>query len=178
MALNKLEFTQVIDSEFASQTELDIVSEKAGDWQGIWSAQNYIKGDIVRYTNNNAIYECILDNVSSEVPTNATYWDLVLDAFNEVEHRALDQLVHNVAETSYTEIIKVLGKVTEVIIWESISKIKKIREHIITRVNNKVSQEVTKHYDTDGTTVLETMTNTFNRNLVDNKVSSIGSVLT
>jgi len=37
-----------------------------------WTTQNYVVGNKVIY--NNLTYTCILNTVSSEVPTNATYW--------------------------------------------------------------------------------------------------------
>jgi len=45
-----------------------------GVWKGTWVSQNYIVNDIVEYLGSS--YICILNTVSSEVPTNTTYWDL------------------------------------------------------------------------------------------------------
>jgi len=45
-----------------------------GVWQGTWVSQNYVVNDIVEYLGSS--YICILNTVSSEVPTNTTYWDL------------------------------------------------------------------------------------------------------
>jgi hypothetical protein len=39
---------------------------------GAWVSQNYVVNDIVTYTGNT--YQCILDTVSNEDPTNTTYW--------------------------------------------------------------------------------------------------------
>ena len=45
-------------------------------WQGTWISQNYTKNQAVEY--NGSSYVCILDTISNEVPTNTTYWDLVV----------------------------------------------------------------------------------------------------
>ena len=44
-------------------------------WNGTWVSQNYVANDVVEY--NGSSYICILDTVSSEVPTNTTYWDVL-----------------------------------------------------------------------------------------------------
>ena len=44
-------------------------------WRGIWVSQNYILHDTVEYLGST--YTCKLNTVSSEIPTNTTYWDLV-----------------------------------------------------------------------------------------------------
>ncbi len=44
-------------------------------WKGTWVSQNYIVHDTVEY--QGSTYTCKLNTVSSEIPTNTTYWDLV-----------------------------------------------------------------------------------------------------
>ena len=46
------------------------------DWQGAWVSGNYTVGQSVEY--NGSSYICILDTIANEVPTNATYWDLLV----------------------------------------------------------------------------------------------------
>lgn len=69
----------------------------------------------------------------------------------EGQHDALDDLVHNIAETSYEEVTRSGGKVTNITIWETSSKIKKVRETIIARSGGKVSQIDLVQYDGTGT---------------------------
>jgi hypothetical protein len=90
-------------------------------------------------------------------------------------HRPLDQLVHELAEDAHVEIIKVAGRVTQVIAWTDNGKTLKIREETITRVGGLVSQTVEVQYNGAGAAV-ETMTRTYNR--TGNEVSSITEVLT
>ena len=91
------------------------------------------------------------------------------------EHRLLDQLVHNIAEDAYEEIVRTSGKVTSVIYWTDSGKTTKIRETLITRSSGKVSQIVIKQYNAGGS-LAETLTGTFAR--TDGKVSSITWSLT
>ena len=90
-------------------------------------------------------------------------------------HRALDQLVHSVAETSFMEILRTSGLVSDVIYWTDNTKVQKIRETVITRTSNQVSQIVVRQYDSAGV-VAETLTGTFTR--VAGQVSSVDWVLT
>lgn len=90
-------------------------------------------------------------------------------------HRALDQLVHNIAETSYLEVTRDGGgKTTDVIVWTDNGKTTKIREVNITRTSGKVSSVVVKQYDGSGT-LAETLTGTITRS--SGKVASIEWVL-
>jgi len=52
-----------------------IQGDKGLIWQGTWISQNYVVDDSVEYLGS--AYICILNTVSSEVPTNTTYWDLL-----------------------------------------------------------------------------------------------------
>lgn len=91
------------------------------------------------------------------------------------QHRALDQLVHDIAETSYLEVTRTQGRVSSIIVWTDSGKTVKIREVLITRSNGTVSQIVTKQYNGSGTLV-ETLTDTVTRS--GGKVASIAEVLT
>ena len=53
-------------------------------WNGIWSsATTYNVNDAVYYTTGNASYICILAN-TNQVPTNATYWQLLVSGAGNV----------------------------------------------------------------------------------------------
>jgi len=91
------------------------------------------------------------------------------------QHKVLDQLVHELAETSYVELTRVSGKVTEVIAWTDNGKTVKIRETLITRSGNQVSTVVEKQYDGAGSLV-ETLTHTFTYS--SGRVASIDTVAT
>jgi len=88
----------------------------------------------------------------------------------ENQHKALRQLIHFIdsgpaegfATNAYAEILPSGNPFpTSVIWWESSSKIKKIVELTATRNANKTpATEVWKMYDTNGSTVLVTVTDT------------------
>jgi hypothetical protein len=90
-------------------------------------------------------------------------------------HKVLDQLVHNIAETSYLEITRTNGQVTDVVYWTDASKTTKVRETNITRASGLVSQVVIKQYDGTGT-LAETLTGSITR--ANGQISSIGWTLT
>lgn len=77
-------------------------------------------------------------------------------------HKALDQLVHNIAETSYEEITRVNGVVSSIILWVTSAKIQKIREEIFTRTSGLISIIVKKQYNAVGN-LIETLTGTISR---------------
>lgn len=79
----------------------------------------------------------------------------------EEQHRLIDQLVHNVLdEDNYEEYTYTTGKVTNVTVWETSAKLKKIREYQYTYATGKVSQEVMIQYDATGVAV-EHLTGTY-----------------
>lgn len=69
----------------------------------------------------------------------------------EAQHETLDSLVHELSETSYMEVTRVLGKVTHVIFWTDVGKTTKIRETAIQRSGGKVSQIDFIQYNSSGT---------------------------
>jgi hypothetical protein len=90
------------------------------------------------------------------------------------EHAAYDQLVHNIAETAYTEVIRTSGRVTSVIIWTSPAKVLRIRDTAITRSGGQVDTIVVRQYDGAGA-VVQTRTGTVGR--LSGQVSDIDWVL-
>lgn len=77
------------------------------------------------------------------------------------EHRDLDQLVHDIAETSLDEYIYTNGqRVAKIITWANQTKTTKIRERLMTYSGSKTSQIVTIQYDGVGSEV-ERLTETF-----------------
>jgi hypothetical protein len=74
-------------------------------------------------------------------------------------HKDLDQLVHDIAETSYTEVTYTSNRPTDIIIWTSVAKATKIRECNLTYTGGLVTTAVTKQYDGSGVLV-ETLTST------------------
>lgn len=89
----------------------------------------------------------------------------------EAQHQDLDTLNHWVDEDSYDEIVRVGGKTTQVIVWDSPSKTVKIREETITRTAGRVSQLVAKQYDRNTGLLKETMTEVYTR--VGGRISAI-----
>jgi len=97
------------------------------------------------------------------------------NGISEQEHELLDVLIHNIAETNYTEITRSSGKITDFIIWETVAKLKKIREYNLTRTSGKISSVVAKQYDSSGV-LKSTLTSTITR--TSGRISSIDEVLT
>lgn len=94
---------------------------------------------------------------------------------NASQHRILDQLVHNLAENSYTEIVRTSGNlVSSITVYTDSGKTLKIREYQFTRTGNKITQVVTVQYDSSGL-VAETYTETITR--FNDRVSSISGGL-
>jgi hypothetical protein len=91
----------------------------------------------------------------------------------EPQHEVLDTLAHALDETSYTEITRIAGKVSNITVWATASKLLKIREEQITRTGSKISQLVTIQYDGTGTEKMR-VTETFTR--TGDKVTSIAAV--
>jgi hypothetical protein len=89
-------------------------------------------------------------------------------------HLVLDQLVHDVAETSYEEVTRSGGQVTSDIVWTDNTKITKVRETLITRSGGQVDTVVMKQYDAGGALV-QTLTGTITRS--GGQVESIAWVL-
>lgn len=91
-------------------------------------------------------------------------------------HRSLDQLVHNIAETSYYTITRSGAQISKETWWTNSGKTTKIREIDYTYSGAFVSQIITKQYDASGNLIVgETLTETITRAGVN--ISSVASVL-
>jgi hypothetical protein len=101
-----------------------------------------------------------------------TGWNLVA---GNTWHDTINQLVHNLAEDSYTEYTYSGTKVTDIIVWTDAGKTVKIRETNITYIGSKVNTLALKQYDNTGT-LLETKTDTYVYS--GNNVSNITTVMT
>jgi starvation-inducible outer membrane lipoprotein len=82
----------------------------------------------------------------------------------EADHEALDTLVHEIARTSYVQIVRSGGKVTAVVTWTDNTTSLKIRELAITRTADIITSTVTKQYKSTGA-VAATLTETFGRDV-------------
>jgi hypothetical protein len=91
----------------------------------------------------------------------------------EAQHEVIDSLVHELAETSYLEVTRSAGQVTDVIVWETAAKLKKIRETNVTRTAGQASVVVEKQYDGAGV-LKQTLTHTITRS--SGQVASIATV--
>jgi len=95
---------------------------------------------------------------------------LATSGLTPTTHRAVDQLVHEIAEDSYDEFIYSGIKLTNFTTWTDSGKTVKIREQIYTYTGNKVTTIVTKQYNGVGAVITgETMTEvfTYSGNTVD-----------
>ena len=88
------------------------------------------------------------------------------------EHRAHDQLVHRLAESSWYDITRTDGRVQFERWYANAGKTIKIREMEYIRTDGKISQIITRQYDDSGA-LTETLTETLTR--VGGKVT--GSVV-
>jgi hypothetical protein len=139
---------------------------------GIETRRVYIQNNTSR---DNAVY---VDRDASDnlvlVDPNAgskTLTDLIPSGISAAAHKALRQLVHlangggpweGFASAAYYETLPAADPFpTSFIWWESSAKLKKIVEETITYNSNKTTNtDQWKVYDTDGTTVLSTITDT------------------
>jgi len=90
-------------------------------------------------------------------------------------HRTYDQLVHDISENSFREIVRDSeGIVTDIIVYTDATKTTKIREQNISRASGLISQIVTQQYDAGGS-VSETQTETISRTggLIDDITMSL-----
>jgi hypothetical protein len=70
---------------------------------------------------------------------------------SEAQHEALDTLVHAIAETSYLEVTRSGGFVTDVVIWTDSGKTKKVRELTnIVRTGGRIDSYDLIQYDGAG----------------------------
>jgi hypothetical protein len=111
-------------------------------------------------------------------PTPVTLTTLVAGGggLTPTTHRALDQLVHEVSEDAFLEIVRVAGKTSSITYWTDSGKTLKIRDTVITRDGGgKVSQTVITQYDAAGAAITgETLTTTITRS--GGKVASMTMV--
>ncbi len=92
------------------------------------------------------------------------------------QHRALDQLIHGIAEDSFEEMTYAGNKVTAIIVWTDAGKTTKIREELFTYTGNQATTIVTKQYDVAGALIVgETMTETLS--YTGNKIDDITRVM-
>lgn len=98
-------------------------------------------------------------------------------SYDSTVHRAEDQLVHEVSENSFDELIYTGNRVDQLIVWTSPAKTTKIREELYTYTGSKVTQIVTKQYDAIGVLIVgETMTEVIA--YTGNKVTDITRTMT
>jgi hypothetical protein len=81
---------------------------------------------------------------------SAQKWEPTTNGLTAASHRALDQLVHEISETSYDEPSYTGKRIDSYIVWTTSGKTKKIREELYTYTGKLVTQVVRKHYDGDG----------------------------
>jgi hypothetical protein len=104
-------------------------------------------------------------------------WVLIKADVDPAAHEDLDTLVHELAETCYTEVTRVAGLVTNITTWQTAAKLLKVRETSVTRTSGQVSTIVERQYDAAGALISgQTITHTITRS--SGRVASISSVQT
>lgn len=134
---------------------------------GIFTADNIKRGTaepIVGLVTGNEgdIYQRTLASTGEtyiNTDGSITGWEVLL---TRPIHMVIDQLAHNIAETSYMEVTRTSGQVTNVTYWTNSGKTTKIRETAISRSGGQVSTIVTTQYDSMGV-VQEVLTGTITR---------------
>jgi len=95
---------------------------------------------------------------------------LAANGITENQHEALDTIIHGIDKSSYDEIAYTGNNISAYTVWETASKLKKVREEIYTYDLGKVTQVITKQYDGTGTLKM-TVTETYSYS--GSKISSI-----
>lgn len=137
-------------------------------------AEDYLscKGVALENSDNHRV-EKVSNEVAFTDPVNNTV--RVGEFLKTVDHRPLDELVHNIAETSYREITRDGDdRFLSDIIYTDSGKTTKIREVSVTRTSGRVTQVVTKQYDSSGV-LAETYTEDYTR--VSGQLDHIDGVL-
>ncbi|MEE9358891.1 MAG: hypothetical protein V3U85_00255 [Hyphomicrobium sp.] len=92
------------------------------------------------------------------------------------DHRSEDQLVHDIAENSFTEFVYTGNRIDAVDIYTDATKTQFIRRQLYTYTANRVTQIVTEQYDAAGVLIVgETLTDTIA--YVGNNVDDIAAVI-
>lgn len=86
--------------------------------------------------------------------------EIDLTGLDAAAHRTLDQLTHELDEDYYEEYTYASGRVSNTTVWTDSGKTSKIREYDYTYTTGKMTQSVTKQYDSVGSLV-ETLTKTY-----------------
>jgi hypothetical protein len=153
-------------------------TDTGGSQTDVWPTSTKINEDFL--DSRGAVFQNDTSNdedvrVSRDASDNMTFQDgvvagtrLLADFLTIDAHKALRQLIHFIedgpaegfASGAYKETTPSGPFPTSEIWWESSSKLKKIVEHTVTWTGVNPTTEVWKMYDTDGSTVLVTVTDT------------------
>lgn len=154
------------------QKEID-PNEDALETRGVF-IQNDSSSDetvsVSRDASNNLIFE---DGVVSGVKTLTDLLASGGGGITEAEHEDLNTLTHALAENYYAEYTYSTNKIFNIDIWQTISKIIKVRDFVYTYTGNKIATETVKQYNETGT-LLKTLTYTYN--YTGSKISNVTCV--
>lgn len=145
----------------------DVYVESVGKYK-TWTGAIWVIGGITSLEE--------LSDVSSATPTKYNILFANGTTFSSNSIRDLRSLALNYAKSGYVEYIRTSGLISSTTIWTNNGKTTKIMEETISRTNGKADSVVSVLYDIDGTTVLETFTETFNR--TTGEITSVDLVLT
>ena len=95
----------------------------------------------------------------------------------EERHRDVDQLVHEIAEDSFTEFVYTGSRIDAIEVYTDATKTILIRTETFTYAGNRVTKIVTKQHDASGSLITgETLTEDIT--YVGNKVDDIAGAIT
>ncbi|MFQ3675716.1 MAG: hypothetical protein SNJ64_04155 [Endomicrobiia bacterium] len=123
---------------------------------------------------NNGINDLTKEN-SLKIIESASIYDVSqIGGLNESQHLNLNTLVHNLYKNNYKEITRENGLISRIDIWNDINKTFKIRDYIITRVNNLIVSITERQYNEMGE-VIQIIFSNYNRTngLVNNIIETI-----
>lgn len=172
MVRSRLRGEQVRDQDFISELEFNdffvttVITGTQNDSNIITTFDAYFPGRGL-----------ITAGSSITVTTGTNFVEITGSGISLIDHEEIDSLVHNLAETQTTEIIRGSNnKVTNVEVRTAPSPGGiLIRSTAITRVDGTVTQVVDNQHDTVGD-IIQTLTSTINR--TNGKVTSVGVVET
>ena len=93
--------------------------------------------------------------------------DGVFNLRDGLVHESIDSLIHDVAENAFLEVNRTSDKVQSIIYWTDNTKVKKIRETVVTRspvTVGKIASFVERQFDAAGTIIAgQTISTSVNR---------------
>lgn len=144
-----------LESPASGGTETDLFStslnknEDFVDCRGV-AFQSDISDDETVLSTRDSSNRMTFKDAENTTPRTLTELATGGTGLTEATHKALDTLIHGIAEDSHQQLTRSGGRLTNVTFWTDSGETQKIREIAITRTSGKVSQIVVIQYDGSG----------------------------